>query len=147
MLAACGSPTPRTETERAKPEPAKPSETTGSNDEPTKPVAASEPTSTPPSEHQPHTPPAERVPITPERCSIRVTARGITVDGDAMERKHAVALCKQRVAALVELGDGANESEWQELRTALVAAGVTIMMRGTRDDKICLDNPLAKGCD
>jgi hypothetical protein len=40
-----------------------------------------------------------------------------------------------------------NETEWKKLRAALVAAGVTIMLRGTRDDRVCLDNPLAKGCN
>jgi hypothetical protein len=76
-----------------------------------------------------------------------VTERGITVDGDAMKREQAVAVCKKRATALVELVDGVNESEWKKLRAALVAAGVAIMMRGTRDDRVCLDNPLAKGCN
>ncbi len=63
-----------------------------------------------------------------------------------MKREHAIAVCKQRTTALVELADGAKDAEWNELRAALVAAGVTILMRGIRDDKVCLDNPLAKGC-
>ena len=64
-----------------------------------------------------------------------------------MKREHAVALCKQRSTALVELSDEANQREWSELRTALVAAGVTILMRGLRGHQECRNNPLAKGCN
>jgi hypothetical protein len=81
----------------------------------------------------------------PERCAIRLTDRGIMVDGDAMKRDHAVAVCKRRSAALVELADGRERS--RVLRAALVAAGVPIMMRGVRGHEPCVDNPLAKGCN
>lgn len=83
----------------------------------------------------------------PERCSIRVTDTGITVDGDPMERERAVSVCKQRSTVIVELADNANAAEWNELRSALVAAGVTVLMRGLRGHAECLDNPLAKGCN
>ncbi len=84
----------------------------------------------------------------PERCAIRLTARGITVDGEPMPRTRAVALCKQRSAALVEIADGANERDWLRLRGDLDAAGVRILLRGSRghDEDGCRNNPLARGC-
>jgi len=137
---------------------------------PTPPVAArttepslpTEPSWTPPPEPAPE--PPLPVTTTPERCSIRVSDRGITVDGDAMARTSAVARCKRRSAALVELADGANQAEWDQLHAALVSAGITILMRGAPGNDVChnalatgcvrvpanprgcADNPLAKGC-
>lgn len=112
------------------------------------PATTAEPAWTPPAVHTP-TPPTKAASNEqkPARCSIRVTERGILVDGDPMTREQAVALCKQRSTALVELADGAKEAEWSELRALLVAAGVTILMRGVRGHQECLDNPLAKGCN
>ena len=79
------------------------------------------------------------------------------VDGDFMKLEHAVALCKQRSAALVERGDGADEETWNKLRAGLRRAHVPIMLRGApaHDDdgspadpqNTCLGNPLAKGCN
>jgi hypothetical protein len=108
-------------------------------------------------------PPLPVVTGTPERCSIRVSDRGITVDGDPMPRASAVALCKRRSSALVDVADDANRAEWTQLRAALVSAGVTILMRGAPANDVCThplatgcvrvparsgcaDNPLAKGC-
>ncbi len=82
----------------------------------------------------------------PLRCSIRMTSKGITVDGDAMDRDRAVLVCKSRTEALVELGDDASDDEWQALRTALTDGGVKILMRGSRGHDDCKANPLAKGC-
>ena len=83
----------------------------------------------------------------PERCSIRLTVKGITVDGDPMERARVVAVCKQRSAALVEISDEARE-DWPRLRADLEAAGVRILIRGSRghDEDGCRNNPLARGC-
>lgn len=115
-------------------------------------------------------PPLPVVTGTPERCSIRVSDRGITVDGDPMPRASAVALCKRRSSALVDVEDDANRAEWTQLRAALVsaasradtvpgmslpvairqavsiaAAGVTILMRGAPANDVCT-HPLATGC-
>lgn len=94
--------------------------------------------------------PASTERITPEqkpmRCSIRLTSKGITVDGDPADRDQAVALCKPRTEALVELGDDASDGQWQALRTALADAGVKILIRGPRGFDDCMSNPLAKGC-
>ena len=143
IVVACSSPT------RRKPEPTNAIATTERSSTP--PAApstpATEPSWTPQTEPAPTDRPLSVVSGKPERCSVRVTDRGITVDGDAMGRGPAVAVCKQRSAALVELADGANEAEWKQLRAALVAAGVKILMRGApAGDGECANNPLAKGC-
>jgi hypothetical protein len=110
-------------------------------------AAPTEPAWTPPDAQPPIAPPTAVAAATPERCAIRLTARGIFVDGDPMQRAQAIARCKQRTGALVELAADADAAAWTELRAALVAAGVEVLMRGERNDKICLDNPLAKGCN
>lgn len=59
----------------------------------------------------PAPPGANRQATEPMRCSIRLTSKGITVDGDALDRDRAVALCQRRTEALVELGEDAGESD------------------------------------
>jgi len=80
------------------------------------------------------------------RCSIRVTSKGVMVDGDPVSLDRAVALCESREEALVELGEDVSNSEWKELRSALTEAGVKVLMRGPRGIDDCKANPLAKGC-
>lgn len=60
----------------------------------------------------------------PRRCTIRVTAKGISVNSTPMSRDEAVATCKASEGADVIITGDAREGDWTELRTALEAAGV-----------------------
>jgi hypothetical protein len=60
----------------------------------------------------------------PQRCAVRVTPGGITVDGKPMSRDQAVDACKATTGADVVVTGDAREGDWQALRAALVAAGV-----------------------
>ncbi len=68
----------------------------------------------------------------PKRCSVRVSAEGITVDGKLMKRDEAVAACKQTEGALITVTGDARQGDWDDLRTALEGAGVQIFKRGDR---------------
>jgi hypothetical protein len=116
---------------------------------PTVPTASTRPTEAPWTPPPPTESPANLIVAGEsfERCSIRVTAKGILVDDDLTTRAQAIVLCKQRRAAVVELADDANQVEWRQLHSALVAANAQIMLRGVRGDaRECSNNPLAKGC-
>jgi len=86
----------------------------------------------------------------PERCSLRVTARGVTVDGERLELDDAIAICAQRTAVLVEVEDGADPALWPALDAAFAAAKVPVLHRGVRghdlDARSCATDPLARGC-
>ncbi|HEX7836068.1 MAG TPA: hypothetical protein VF469_01330 [Kofleriaceae bacterium] len=60
----------------------------------------------------------------PRRCAIRVSASGVSVGGRAMSRDEAVAACKATTGADVVITGDAREGDWQDLNTALQAAGV-----------------------
>lgn len=64
----------------------------------------------------------------PVRCQVRVTASGITVGGKPTSREEAVAACKRTTAADVIVTGDARQGDWDELRTALEAAGVELMI-------------------
>jgi hypothetical protein len=81
------------------------------------------------------------------RCTLRVTAKGIYVDGTPKSRAEAVAACKRTACAVVALEDNAPADEWKKLQAALVRAGIPMLMRGVVNDTECLNNPLAKGCN
>jgi hypothetical protein len=81
------------------------------------------------------------------RCTLRVTAKGIYVDGYPKSREQAVAACKRTACAVVAIDDDALAGEWEKLQAALLRAGIPILMRGVVDDTECLNNPLAKGCN
>ena len=68
----------------------------------------------------------------PKRCVVRVSAKGITVDGKEMKRDEAVAACKQTEGALVTVTGDARQGDWDELRSALEQADVKIYTRGDR---------------
>ncbi|MBA3456271.1 MAG: hypothetical protein H0T42_24435 [Deltaproteobacteria bacterium] len=68
--------------------------------------------------------------ITPKRCAIRVSATGITVDGQKATRKAAVTACKETTGADVVVTGDARQGDWDELRTALEAANVPIYKLG-----------------
>ena len=63
------------------------------------------------------------------RCTIRVIATGITVDGAAMDREHAVAACKRAGTSDVVVTGDARQGDWDALRAALADAGVEINER------------------
>jgi hypothetical protein len=69
-------------------------------------------------EHAPRTP-------GPARCAIRVTPKGITVDGKPMSRDQAVAACKAIGGADVVITGDARYGDGELLLTALKAADVT----------------------
>jgi hypothetical protein len=82
----------------------------------------------------------------PARCTLRVAKSGVFVDGDAVSPERAVTVCRKREAAVVIVADDAPPEAWPRLRARLEREHVRILMRGTIDDRMCLDNPLAKGC-
>ena len=65
-----------------------------------------------------------------QRCTIRVAADGIFVDGAKKSRDEAVALCKKTDGAMVTVTGDARQGDWDELREALQAVGVKIYIRG-----------------
>ncbi len=68
----------------------------------------------------------------PERCSLRLTAQRVMVDGDLMSLDDAIAVCSNRSAVLVELADDADQSVWSQLDAAMTAAKVPVLHRGLR---------------
>lgn len=66
----------------------------------------------------------------PARCTVRVSAEGITVDGNKVSRDDAVAKCKGTEGAMVTVTGDARQGDWDELRAALQAVGVKIYIRG-----------------
>jgi hypothetical protein len=68
-------------------------------------------------------------PAAPKRCAIRVTAKGLIVDGKPATRDDAVATCKTTGRALVIVAGDAREGDWTELEQALQAAHVAIDQR------------------
>lgn len=93
------------------------------------------------------------------RCSLRISQRGILVDGDPRSRADAVAYCKRTAGAvvviednarrewdkaagaMVEIKDTAIHAEWDATRLALQREGVRIYIRGP----LCND-PRPLGC-
>lgn len=64
------------------------------------------------------------------RCVIRVSAAGITVDGNQATRQAAVAACKDTPGADVVVTGDARQGDWDELRAALEAANVPVYKLG-----------------
>jgi len=60
----------------------------------------------------------------PRRCAIRVSPSGITVDGKPMSRDQAIDACKATTGVDAVITGDAREGDWQDLRAALVAAGI-----------------------
>jgi hypothetical protein len=86
-------------------------------------------------------------PVAPERCTLRLTAKGLYVDGDLMTRHQAIVQCKRTTGAVVVVGNDAPSGAWTELRRHLDRERITFMLRGeVNDGPGCLENPLAKGC-
>jgi len=89
-----------------------------------------------------------RVPPAPDvRCTLRISAKGIAVDGEPMTADQAIARCKQMTGAMVIVADDAPEHAWPDMRARLERAKIKIYLRGTLGDfGPCSGNPLAKGC-
>jgi hypothetical protein len=66
----------------------------------------------------------------PARCTIRVSADGIFVDGTKRTRDQAVSDCQKTEGAMVTVTGDARQGDWDELRAALQAVGVRIYIRG-----------------
>ena len=66
----------------------------------------------------------------PARCTIRVSAEGIFVNGAKTTRDDAVKQCKKTDGAMVTVTGDARQGDWDELRAALEAVGVKIYLRG-----------------
>jgi len=67
--------------------------------------------------------------VAPRRCAIRVTARGITVDGKPMPRDEAALACKATPGADVVVTGDARQGDQDALLDALKAAGVPAFLR------------------
>ena len=80
------------------------------------------------------------------RCTLRVSTKGLYVDGEPTSQSEAIAVCKRRAAAVVVLEDGVAKDEWNKVEAGLRREGIEILMRGPVGHRECLDNPLAKGC-
>ncbi|HLL21877.1 MAG TPA: hypothetical protein VK427_07090 [Kofleriaceae bacterium] len=68
----------------------------------------------------------------PARCSLRLAASGLTVDGKAATRDEAIAACKRTTGADVLITGDARQGDWDELRAALEAAGIPLFTREPR---------------
>lgn len=66
------------------------------------------------------------------RCSLRLAADGLTVDGKAATRDEAVAACKTKTGADVLITGDARQGDWDELRDALEAAKIPFFTREPR---------------
>jgi len=66
------------------------------------------------------------------RCSLRLAATGLTVDGKSATRDEAIALCKTKTGADVLVTGDARQGDWDELRDGLEAAGVQFFAREPR---------------
>jgi hypothetical protein len=60
----------------------------------------------------------------PKRCTVRLDAKGLSLDGKPANQKEAVAACKQAGRADVVVTGDARQGDWDALRTALDEAGV-----------------------
>jgi hypothetical protein len=65
-----------------------------------------------------------------QRCTVRVAANGLFVDGEKRTRDEVVEICKKTEGAMVTVTGDARQGDWDELRAALQAVGVKIYIRG-----------------
>lgn len=79
-------------------------------------------------------------------CTLRLSAKGMYLDGRLTSRPEAIAACQRTSGAVVVLEDSAPHEMWTALEADLHQHGVQIRLRGAVDDNDCFNNPLAKGC-
>ncbi|MDB4953235.1 MAG: hypothetical protein JWO36_804, partial [Myxococcales bacterium] len=65
----------------------------------------------------------------PRRCSIRVAAGGITVDGKPATRDQALQICRHTAGADVVVTGDARQGDWDQLKALLDAAKVHVFVR------------------
>ena len=68
----------------------------------------------------------------PRRCALRLTARGLLLDGKPTTREAAIAACKKTTGADVLITGDARQGDWDALRGALEAASVQFFTREPR---------------
>jgi hypothetical protein len=68
----------------------------------------------------------------PARCALRLTAKGLTLDGKPATRAAAIAACKKTTGADVLISGDARQGDWDELRSALEAASIQFFTREPR---------------
>jgi hypothetical protein len=65
----------------------------------------------------------------PRRCIVRVTASGYVLDGKSTSRQAVVTACRATSGAEVTVTGDARQGDWDELRAALEAAHVAILVK------------------
>ena len=65
----------------------------------------------------------------PKRCQIRVEPKQILVDGAPHTRDQAVAICRHTAGADVVVTGDARHGDWEDLRAALEAAKVDVLLK------------------
>jgi len=130
----------------AKPDDKAPEQATAADASIPHPAAATDAGPTPPEVHTKEATRVRSPAKTEMRCTLRVSLKGLYVDGEPMSQAGAIALCKRRAGAMVVLEDDAPKEAWKKVETALRDAKIAIMMRGPLGHAECFDNPLAKGC-
>lgn len=76
--------------------------------------------------------PAKLVEPPTKYCRIRLVAKAVQLDGEWMKPAQAVAVCKSRARAIVELTETADLMMWERMRPELEAAHVVIVIREAR---------------
>jgi hypothetical protein len=64
------------------------------------------------------------------RCDVRVDAEGIRLAGQPATRDQAVWACRAAGGADVVVTGAARQGDWDDLRAAFEAAGITVFVRG-----------------
>lgn len=68
----------------------------------------------------------------PQRCTLRLTGAGLTLDGKPVTRDAAIAACKRTTGADVLITGDARQGDWDDLRGALEAASIQFFTREPR---------------
>ena len=90
----------------------------------------------------------EAKPAPDARCTLRVSARGVYVDGDPVTSAQAIVACKRTPGgAVVIVADDAPPQAWPALHRELERQHIKIYMRGLVDDHPPCLNPFGPGCD
>jgi hypothetical protein len=65
----------------------------------------------------------------PAQCELKLAPEGITIDGAKVTRDQAIERCKTSGRAIVTVTGNTVQAEWDELKTALEAANITVFRR------------------